>query len=162
MLFYTQQVTPSTKAHLETQFAFFSALSKQMLDAVQKVNELNIQIAQTALQETMHSAQEVFAAQNPFDALSVATSQVQPAAERMRAYQQHLTDIAAKTQVEMARTAETHVPEASRTASAVADEVARRAAEQTQKATERQQAVLAKVASPIQRGDGARTTSNIH
>jgi phasin family protein len=162
MLFYNQQVAPSTKAHLESQFAFFSAVSKQMLDAVQKVNELNIQIAQTALQETLTSAQEVFSAQNPYDALSVATSQVQPAAERLRAYQQHLTDIAARTQVELARTAETHVPETSRTATAVADEVTRRAAEETQKATERQKAVLAKVASPIQRGDGAKSASNVH
>ncbi|NEX63007.1 phasin family protein [Noviherbaspirillum galbum] len=162
MFYFTQQVAPSTKAHLEAQFAFFSDLSKQMFDAVQKINELNIQIAQTALQETLSSTREVFAAQNPIDALSVATSQVQPAAERLRAYQQHLTDIAARTQAEFARTAETHVPEASRTASAVVDEVARRAAEETQKATDRQKAVLAKVASPIQSADGARAAGSVH
>jgi len=167
MLLFNQQVPPSTKAHLESQFAFASEMSKQLFSAVQRINELNIQIAQTAMQDTLASTREVFSAQNPYDALSVAASQVQPAAERLRAYQQHLTDIAARAQVDLAKTAETHIPETSRTASAVADEVARRAVEETQKATQRQKAVLDKVSSPIGKPDGGKgaTTgagANVH
>jgi phasin family protein len=163
MLLFNQQIPPSAKAHLESQFAFASEMSKQIFGAVQRFNELNIQIAQAAMQDSLQSTREVFSAQNPYDALSVAASQVQPAAERMRAYQQNLTDIAARTQVDLAKTAETHVPETSRTASAVADEVARRAAEETQKATQRQRAVLDKVASPIPKGDaGKGAGANVH
>lgn len=157
MLFFSQQVAPSTKAHVESQLNFASEMSKQLFNAVQRVNELNIQLAQAALQDTLSSTREVASADDPYDALSVAASQVQPAAERLRAYQQHLTDIAASTQVELAKTAETHVPETSRTATAVAEEVKRRAAEETQKATERQRAILDKMASPLPKPNGGRT-----
>lgn len=156
MLFLGQQLAPSARAHLESQFAFASEMSKQLFNAAQRINELNIQIAQASMQETLANTREVFSTQDPYDALSVAASQVPPTAERIRAYQQQLTDIAARTQVELAKTAETHVPETSRTASAVADEVARRAAEETQKATQRQRAILEKVGSPIPKPEGGK------
>jgi phasin family protein len=157
MFFFNQQLPPSARAHLESQFAFASEMSKQLFGAVQRFNELNIQITQSALQDTLANTREVFSAQDPYDALSLAAGQTQPAAERLRAYQQQLTDIAARTQVDLARTAETHVPETSRTASAMADEVARRAAEETQKATQRQRATLEKMASPIPKQEGKGT-----
>jgi phasin family protein len=163
MLLFNQQIAPSAKAHLESQFTFATEMSKQLFSAIQRVNELNLQIAQAALQETLSSTREIFSAQNPYDALSAAANQVSPAAERLRAYHQHLTDIAAKTQVDLAKTAETHVPEASRTASAVADEVARRAAEETQKATQRQREVIEKISTPLQKQDASKSGSaNVH
>jgi len=163
MFLFNQSLPPSAKAHLESQFTFVSELSKQMFTTVQKINDLNISIAQNVLQDTLNSTREVASAQNPYEALSIAAGQVQPAAERLRAYQQHLTNIAANTQVDIAKTAEVHVPATSRTASALADEVARRANEETQKATQRQKATLDKLATPIGKTDaGKTTTANVH
>jgi phasin family protein len=163
MLFFTQPMPPSAKAHLESQFALWSDMSKQLFTTVQKINELNIQVAQTVMEESITSTRQVMEAQTPYEALSIAAGQVQPAAEKMRAYQQHLTNIAATTQVDLAKTAETHVPETSRTASAVADEVARRASEETQKATQRQKEAIDKLTTPINKPAAAKTTtSNVH
>jgi phasin family protein len=163
MLFISQPLPPSAKAHMESQFTFFSELSKQLFNTAQKINELNIQVAQTVMQETLASTREVMAAQNPYEALSIAASQVPPAAEKLRAYQQHLNDIAARTQVDLAKTAETHVPATARTASALADEVARRANEETQKATQRQKATLDKMATSLTKPDGGKgVTANVH
>lgn len=163
MFLFNQPLPPSAKAHLESQFTFVSELSKQLFATAQKINDLNISIAQSMLQDTLNSTREVASAQNPYEALSIAAGQVQPAAERLRAYQQHLTNIAADTQVDLAKTAEAHVPATSRTASAMADEVARRANEDTQKATQRQKATLEKMASPIGKPDaGKGTTANVH
>ncbi|MEC4720900.1 phasin family protein [Noviherbaspirillum sp. CPCC 100848] len=163
MFLFNQSLPPSAKAHLESQFTFMSELSKQLFTSVQRINDLNISIAQSVLQDTLHSTREVASAQNPYEAISIAAGQVQPAAERLRAYQQQLTNIAANTQVDMAKTAEVHVPATSRTATALADEVARRANEEAQKATQRQKATIDKLAAPIGKPDaGKGTTANVH
>lgn len=164
MFLFSQALPPSAKAHIESQFTFASELSKQLFTTVQKINDLNISIAQNVLQDTLNGTRDVASAQNPYEALSIAAGQVQPAAERLRAYQQHLANIAANTQVDIAKTAEVHVPATSRTASALADDVARRANEEAQKATQRQKAALDKLASPIGKPDTGKgaTTANVH
>lgn len=163
MLLFNQQIAPSAKAHLESQFAFATEMTRQLFGAVQRINELNIQIAQTAMQDALSSTREICNAQNPYDVMSAAACRVPPATERLRAYQQNLTDIAAKAQVDLARTAETYVPQTSRTASAVADEVARRAAEETQKAAQRQREVIEKVSMPIPKQDAGKSSgANVH
>lgn len=155
MNMFSQPVTPAVKAHMEAQFSLLTDMSQRLFDTAQKINELNIQVAQTVMEETINGAQQMMVARDPYEAISIASSQAQPAAEKVRAYQQHLSSIAAGTQVELAKTAESHLSETTRTATAVADEVARRASEETQKTTERQRAAMEKLTRPINKpGDG--------
>jgi phasin family protein len=146
---FNQSRSPAASAHLEAQFLMFTDLTKQLFGAMQKVNELNIQVAQTLMEETLANTRQVLSAKDPTEALSVIAGQAQPNAEKVRAYQQHLTDIAAGTQVNLAKTAETHVPQTTRTAQDLAEEVARRASEETEKATQRQRAAMEKLTTPI-------------
>ncbi len=146
---FSQSITPAVQDHMKSQFSLFTEMSQKMFDSVQKVNELNIQVAKTVMEESLQSTQQVLSARDPLEALSVVTGQVQPNTEKLRAYQQHLTNIAAGTQVELAKTAESRIPETTRTATGVVDEVARQASEETQKATERQKAAMEKVTNPI-------------
>jgi phasin family protein len=149
MLSFSKSFTPAAKSHMEAQLSMFTDLSKSIFNSAQKINELNIQVAQTVMEETVNNAHELIAAEDPADFLSIAASQAQPTAEKVRAYQQHLTDIAAGAQVDMAKTAENHVPETTRTAAALANEVAQRAAEETDKVTQRQKAAIDKLSNPI-------------
>jgi phasin family protein len=144
---FLQSVTPAVQEHIKSQFNLVSDLSQKLFDSAQKVNELNMQVAKTVMDESLQCAQQVMTAQDPMEAISIASGQIQPTAEKVRAYQQHLTNIAAGTQVEMTKTAESRVPETTRTATAVADEVTRRVTEETQKATERQRAMMEKMTS---------------
>lgn len=161
---YSQPTSPAARAHIEAQSSFFTDLSRKFFDSAQKINELNIQVAKTMMEETLNSTQQVLVAKDPLEAISIATSQVQPNAEKMRAYQQHLNNIAAGAQVDLARSAESHVPQTSRTAAALADEVARTASEQTEQATQRQRAVMEKLTNPIappaKAGDGKQGAQN--
>jgi phasin family protein len=141
--------SPAAQAYLESQFSMINDLSKQMFNAVQRFNELNIQVAQTVLEESISSAKQLCSAKDPQEALSLLAGQAQPNAEKLRAYQQHLTDIAVGTQVNLAKTAESHIPQTSRTAQDLATEVARRASEETEKATQRQRAAMEKLTTPI-------------
>jgi len=160
MFTFSQQVTPALKAHIDAQYSMFSDLSQKMFETAQQINELNIQAAKTMLEGSLSSAQQVIVAKDPYEALSIAAAQAQPSAERVREYQQHLNNIAARTQVDLAKTAETHVPNTSRTAAAVADEVARRANEETEKAASRQKAAFERVKTSFDRVDEPKPQAN--
>ena len=149
LAFSRQEVPPALKSHLDAQFSFMADLSKKMFDGIQRVQQLNVQVAQTVMEEAINSTHQIIESNSATEYLSVAASQVQPVAEKVRAYQQHLSNIAAGVQVELSKTAETHVPETTRTAAAVAEEVVRRGAEETDKATQRQKAVFEKLTKPI-------------
>ena len=153
---FSQSVTPAVQDHMRSQFSFISDMSQKMFDTAQRINELNLQVAKAVIDESLQTTQQVLAADDPMEAISIATGQVQPTAEKVRAYGQHLTNIAAGAKVEMTRAVESRVPEATRTAAAVAEEVTRRAAEETQKTTERQKAMMEKISNPVK---GASTSS---
>lgn len=147
MMNFSQQFTPAAKSHLEAQLSLFTDMSKKLFNSAQKINELNIQVAQTMMEESVNSAHQLMAAEDPAEFLSIAASQAQPNAEKIRAYQQHLTTIAASAQVDLAKSAETHIPETTRTAAALADEVARKASEETEKVTQRQRETMERLAN---------------
>lgn len=160
---FNMPVPKSARDHMQSQFNLMSEMSRQLFGSMQRINDLNIQVAQSFLQESLDNTREVITSNDPYEALSIAAGQVQPVAEKIRAYQQHLTDIAARTQVELSRTAERCVPETSRTAAAVADEVARMASEATQQATQRQKATIDKLSTPLVRPDtGKAGAPNVH
>lgn len=149
LAFSKQEVPPALKSHLNAQFSFLSDLSRKMFDGVQRVNQLNVQVAQTIMEEAINSAHQLIESNTPSEYLSIAAAQVQPVAEKVRAYQQHLSNISAGVQAELSKTAEEHVPETSRTAAAVAEEVARRTTEESDKVTQRQKAAFEKLTRPI-------------
>ena len=149
LAFSKQEVPPALKSHLNAQFSFLSELSKKMFDGVQRIGQLNVQVAQTVMEEAINSAHQLIESNTATEYMSIAAAQVQPIAEKVRAYQQHLSNIGAGVQAELSKTAEQHVPETSRTAAAVADEVARRTAEESDKVTQRQKAAFEKLTRPI-------------
>ena len=149
LAFSKQEVPPALKSHLEAQFSFLADMSKKMFDGVQRIGQLNVQVAQTVMEEAINSTHQLIESNTPTEYLSLAASQVQPIAEKIRSYQQHLSNFGAGVQVELSKTAEQHVPETSRTAAAVAEEVVRHAEEETDKVTQRQKAVFDRLAKPI-------------
>lgn len=154
--------TPAAKSHMQAQLSLFNDISKRLFSSAQKINELNIQVAQTIMEESVKSSHELLAAEDATDFISIAASQAQPGAEKVRAYQQHLTNIAAGTQVELAKAAEEHIPETTRTAAALAEEVARKSNEETEKVTQRQKAVMEKLTNPINRQEGNGQGASMH
>lgn len=155
MFMLLQPFTPAVKAHLDAQLSLLNDLSEKLFHTVQQIGELHLQVAQTLLAESLANTQQALEAKDPYDALLIVAGQAQPAAERVRAFSQRLTQIAAGTQVELVKTAEDHAPETTRTAAALADEVARTASEETEKTTQRQRRAMEKLTNPIP-VDGSR------
>jgi len=121
--------TPAVQSHLETQVNFMTELARKSYDAIRKLSELNLQLAQQLMEDSANASRQMMSSRDPFQMSSVAFTQLQPVTEHLRGYQRQLMGVLAGAQVELTRTAETHIPDASRSAAAAAEEVARRTAE---------------------------------
>jgi phasin family protein len=156
---FPQNVTPAVRTHVDAQTAFLNDMSKSLFKSFQQMCDLNIQLMQTLIEETALAGKHVLSAERQTDVLNAATSRAQPTTDKLRAYQQHITRLAADSQVELARVTEQHVQTTTRTARALADEVARDATEQTERSLRAQQESARQFADPFARsGDGAAST----
>ena len=130
---YPQSINPAVRSHIDAQAAFFNELAQTMSRSFQQVFQLNMQLGQTLLEEAAGTAQRMLTAERPSEALSAAAARAQPGTDKLREYQQQLSQLAAATQVDLSRVTEQHVQETSRTARALVDDVSRTAAEETAK-----------------------------
>jgi phasin family protein len=161
---FSQAVNPAVRTHLDAHMAFYNDMSKSVFRSFQQLCDLNIQLTQTMLEETAISGQQLMTADRQSDVISAAAARAQPATEKLRAYQQHISRVAADAQVDLARVTEQHVQETTRTARHLADEVARVASEETERTMRTQQENMRKFTDPFsfdgaRRGNGAGTRS---
>lgn len=152
---FSQSVTPAVRSHMDAQTAFVNDMSKSLFRSFQQMCELNIQLAQTMLEETTLTSQQVLSADRQSEVLSAASSRAQPATEKLRSYQQHIARLASDAQVELARVTEQHVQNTTRTARALVDEVARTSAEEAERGIRSQQEAMRNMTDPFARQDGA-------
>jgi phasin family protein len=148
---FPQTIAPAVRTHIDAQTAFMNDMSKSLFSSFQQMCDLNIQLVQTMLEETTLAGKQVLSADRQSELLSAATSRTQPAADKLRAYQQHIARLAADAQVELARVTEQHVQNTTRTARALADEVARDANEQTERGLRAQQETVRQFSDPFMR-----------
>jgi len=119
---------PAIRSHLENQVNFMTELSQKTYDSMRKLSELNMHMAQQMIEDSMNMGRSMMSCSDPFQMTSAAMNQIQPATEHLRTYQQQLMGVLAGAQVELQKSAEAHIPEASRSASAIADAMVRSAA----------------------------------
>lgn len=152
---FPQAVSPAIRSHMDAQTAYMNDISKSIFRAFQQMIDLNIQLAQTMLEETALVGKQVASAERQSELLNAAASRAQPASDKLRAYQQHIARVAADAQVELARLTEHHGQTTARTARVLADEVARDATEQTERGLRAQQETVRQFSDPFVRGEGA-------
>ena len=163
MFSYAHAVTPAAKTHLDAHLAFFNDMSRSMFRTAQQFSDLNLQLVQTMMEEAAHTSHELMTANRPTEALAAAAQRAQPATDKLRAYQQHLTRIAADTQVELSKVAEEHVESTSRTAKALAEEVSRTTQDEAERALRTQQAAIDKFSDPFRQfANGAQQWQDGH
>lgn len=146
---FSQAVTPAVRSHLEAQTNFLNDISKSLFRSFQQVVELNIQLTQTLLEESATAGQQILTSERHTDAIGAAASRAQPATDKLRAYQQHISRLAADAQVDLTRVTEDHVQKTTQTARALADEVARVATEETERGLRKQEDSLRQFSDPF-------------
>jgi phasin family protein len=158
---FPQNVNPALRTHVDAQTAYLNDMSKSLFKSFSQMVDLNIQLMQTLIEETSLASKQVLSADRQTEVLSAAASRAQPTTDKLRAYQQHITRLAADTQADLTRVTEQHIQTTTRTARALADEVARDATEQTERSLRAQQETARQFTDPFARsGDGAATQAN--
>ena len=100
--FTADQFVAAQKASLETLFG----LTHKAFEGVEKLVELNLQVAKTSLAEAAETAQATMSIKDAQELLALQAGLLQPAAEKAAAYSRHLYDIFAGTNAEVAKMAE--------------------------------------------------------
>jgi len=100
-----EQVIAAHKSNIETLFG----LGFKAFEGVEKLVELNLQVAKASLGEMSDSAKAALSVKDPQEFIALQSGLVQPAAEKVAAYGRHLYDIAAATNSEIGKIPEAQV-----------------------------------------------------
>lgn len=84
---------PAMRSQLETQLNFMNELYQKTYDALRKVMELNLRATQQTIEDSIEASRQLMACSDPVQLVNTAISQVRPAAERVRDYQQQLIGV---------------------------------------------------------------------
>ena len=103
-----EQVLAAQKANLETLFD----LTNKAFEGVEKLVELNLQVAKASLGEVQSTAAAALGAKDAQELLALQAGLLQPAAEKAAAYGRHLYDIATSTGAEVTKITEAQVADA--------------------------------------------------
>ena len=102
-----EQVVAAHKANVETLFG----LTQKAFEGVEKLVELNIQVAKTAMVEAADTTKAVLSVKDAQELLALQQALLQPSAEKAAAYGRHVYEIAASTNSEVAKVAEAQLAE---------------------------------------------------
>ncbi len=137
---FSEAISPAVRAHCDVLINFYSDLARRALESLQAISEVNMRLVREAMFELGEAGQRMLAANSPAEQLAGARSNAGGTA--LRNYQQGLADALARANHSLAQSAEAHLPHVSRTANALADDLVRKANEETAKAGERQRQAL--------------------
>jgi phasin family protein len=118
-----EQVLAAQKANVQTLFG----LSTKAFEGVEKLIELNLQVAKTALEEASDATSAALSVKDAQELMSLQASFLQPAAEKAAAYSRHVYDIAAATNTEVVKAAEAQVADAQKKFLGLVDSVSNNA-----------------------------------
>jgi phasin family protein len=103
-----EQMIAAQKANVETLFG----LTNKAFEGVEKLVELNLQVAKAALGEANDTALAVMSVKDAQELLALQAGLLQPSAEKAAAYSRHVYDIAAATNAEVTKAVEAQVADA--------------------------------------------------
>ena len=103
-----EQFAAANKANLEPLFG----LTNKAFEGVEKLVELNLQVAKAALGEAADNAKAMLAVKDAQELLALQAALLQPSAEKAAAYSRHLYDIATATSSEVSKAAEAQFADA--------------------------------------------------
>jgi phasin family protein len=112
-----EQVVAAQKANVETLFD----LTNKAFEGIEKLVELNLQVAKTSLGEVAETAKAALSVKDAQELISLQAGLLQPAAEKAAAYSRHLYDIAAATGAEVSKAAEAQMADVQKTFMATVD-----------------------------------------
>jgi phasin family protein len=125
-----EQIVIAQKSNVETLFG----LTGLAFEGVEKLVELNIQVAKTAMAEAAQTTQAALSVKDAQELMALQAGLLQPAAEKAAAYSRHVYEIASSTGAEVNRVAEATAADAQAKFMAVVDNAVKNAPAGTENA----------------------------
>jgi phasin family protein len=130
MSFTADQFVAAQKAQVETLFG----LTAKAFEGVEKLVELNLQVAKASLAEAADTAQAAMSVKDAQELLTLQAGLMQPLAEKSAAYSRHVYDILAGTNAEVTKVAEATVADSQKKVLALVDTAVKNAPAGTENA----------------------------
>lgn len=130
MSFTPDQLMAAQKANVETLFG----LTHKAFEGVEKLIELNMQVAKTAMTEAAEATKAAMSVKDAQELLALQASLLQPSAEKAAAYSRHVYDIMAATNAELTTAAEAQMADAQKKMLATVDTAVKNAPAGTENA----------------------------
>jgi phasin family protein len=125
-----EQVIAAHKANVETLFG----LTSKAFEGVEKLIELNLQVAKVALSEAAENTKAALSVKDAQELLALQAGLLQPAAEKAAAYGRYLYDITTSTNADIGKVAEAQASEAQKKFMALVDTTVKNAPAGTENA----------------------------
>ncbi len=130
MNFTPEQFVAAQKSSVETLFG----LTAKAFEGVEKLVELNLQVARATLGEAAETTQAAMSVKDAQELMALQASLLQPAAEKAAAYSRHLYDIFTGTTAEVTKVTEANIASAQQKVMAVVDNAVKNAPAGTENA----------------------------
>lgn len=114
-------------ANQKTSIATLLSLGQKAFEGVEKLVELNLQVAKATMDEMSEHTKAVMSVKDAQELMALSTSLLQPSAEKAAAYSRHLYDIATSTSAEVAKVTEGQMSEAKQKFMSVVDNAVKNA-----------------------------------
>jgi phasin family protein len=118
-----EQILAANKANMET----LATLTNKAFEGVEKLIDLNVQVAKTAMNENVENAKRVLSVRDAQQLMALQAEIVQPLAEKMMSYSRHLYNIANETQNVFTKTTESELQEGAKKLQSLVDEMTKSA-----------------------------------
>jgi phasin family protein len=118
-----EQIAAANKANLET----LLNLTNKAFEGVEKLVELNMAVAKTALNENVQSAKQALTVRDAQQLMAMQAGMVQPLAEKIMSYSRHLYDIANETQSTFTTVAESQMKKSGGNLNGLVEELSKNA-----------------------------------
>ena len=125
-----EQIVAAQKANVETLFG----LTHKAFEGVEKLVELNLQVARAALTETADTTKAALSVKDAQELMALQASLLQPSAEKAASYSRHLYEIATATNAEVVKVAEAQMTAAQKNLHAMIDTATKNAPAGTENA----------------------------
>jgi phasin family protein len=118
-----EQIAAANKANLET----LLNLTNKAFEGVEKLVELNMAVAKTAMTENVQNAKQALSVRDAQQLMTMQASMVQPLAEKIMSYSRHLHNIANETQATFTSVTESQLKKSSGNVNGMVEELSKNA-----------------------------------
>ena len=122
-----ENFSTATKANFEAQIEMMNTLSAKAFEGMEKIIDLNLNVAKASLEESSAAAAHLMTLKDPQAFFALSAAQAQPTAEKALAYGRHLASITSSAQAEFTKAAEAQLAATQTKVVALVDELSKNA-----------------------------------